>query len=150
MKTVKTDISYLNKLVRELLTDSAVGFVALAAIVMLMSVLLHYDSVLRPNHFVTAKQSSRQLDQVGALIASTDFFVQSPATNPGGNDPANDIVATQPATVENVLPPTPAAAPVVDQRTDKEIAKSLSKAENTHPTDKKTEKDKPKSVKEKD
>lgn len=121
MKTIKTDLSYLNKLVRGLLADSAVGFFVLAVIVALMSVFLHYDDVsvfmrqldkhafreiekqLRPIPFVTANQASQELEQRGIRIASAEpVILQSSLANPSEDNRNDNRVATRPASAKNI------------------------------------------------
>jgi type III secretory pathway component EscR len=86
---IKTDLSHLNTLVRQLLTNSAVGFVALAVILTLMSAALQYravpglmrqlsgsalgdiNQISRPVSSVVAYQAPQQTAQINNQISDT-------------------------------------------------------------------------------
>jgi len=114
-------LRYLNKLVRELLAESAVGFVALAVIVTLMSVFLQYaaapvlmrqlakpafreiNKILRPIPLVTANQGSQELEQRGILIASAEpFILPSSSADPSKNNRNDNSVATRSVSSKNI------------------------------------------------
>jgi hypothetical protein len=113
---IKTDLSYLNKLVRQLLTNSAVGFVALAVIITLMSALLQYRVVP-----VLMRQLGR------STLGGINQIYSLPPLAAAYQAPIETAVPdVQIALAEPVIPPAPVALSLPVTRPNDNSPKRLS------------------------
>lgn len=111
MKQIKIDLKYINKLVKQLLTDSAVGFVVLAVLVTIMSVFLGYkvapmylrqlesrplggiSQIVRPTPSITETQVTPELAQpIGLATGTAPVPFVEPTADSSDNEGASGDV----------------------------------------------------------
>jgi len=144
MRRVRTELTYLNMLIRELITGSAAGFTVLAISVALMTVFMHYDDVrflLKqidsqtigqhvlnvPAQAIAAPLGVSTVEGEGGFLIAEDL---SEAVPPAPSVPASSVPVTVPIDSD---PNSPAVSPAKTLTTRLTRKTRAAKADTTRP-----------------